>query len=184
MVTIFNKITYEWNSTETPENFDSNWVIDPQFTDYERAMSIGPKYWTYDDNVITPMTDDEIISNPTFKAEVQVIVWKGIQAERDRRKANGVKVGSNWFHSDDTSRIQQIGLVMFGANMPAGILWKTLTGSFVQMSPTLAMQIFMAVAASDIAIFTVAEQHRGAMMASQNPKEYDYSSGWPVTYGE
>jgi hypothetical protein len=121
---------------------------------------------------------------PSQLLETRARVWKEIQAERDRRKSNGVKVGDNWFHTDDASRIQQIGLVMFGVNLPPGILWKTLSGNFVPMTPTLAMQIFMGVAASDIAIFAVAEQHKGAMLASQNPREYNYLSGWPLTFGE
>lgn len=110
--------------------------------------------------------------------------WAEIKTERDRRKFNGVKVAGAWYHSDDTSRIQQIGLVMMGASMPPGIMWKTMTDNFVQMTPTLAMQIFQSVAAQDMAIFARAEQHRAAMMASPNPSTYDYSTGWPVTFGE
>lgn len=110
--------------------------------------------------------------------------WLKIQAERDRRKSGGVLVGANWFHSDDTSRIQQLGLVMFGANIPANIMWKTLSGSFVLMTPTLAQQIFGAVAASDMTIFTVAETHKSAMMASSTPETYNYLTGWPLSYGE
>lgn len=106
------------------------------------------------------------------------------QAERDRRRAAGVKVGSNWFHSDDASRIQQLALVMFGANMPAGIMWKTMSGSFVPMSPTLAGQIFQAAAGSDMTLFAIAEQKKAAINASANPQTYDYLSGWPLVYGE
>lgn len=108
--------------------------------------------------------------------------WKSIQEIRDIKKAGGVKVGVNWFHSDESSRIQQLGLVMFGANLPAGIMWKTLGGTFVQMTPTLAQQIFMAVALSDQRIFAVAEQKKIAMIAMENPQDYDQESGWPVVY--
>ena len=111
----------------------------------------------------------------------RVNVWQAIKAERDARKANGVKVGDHWLHSDDSSRIQQIALVIFGANLPP-IQWKCLGGEFVAMTPTLALQIFQASAASDVAIFTVAEQHKAAMMASENPVAYDFSGGWPPTY--
>lgn len=114
--------------------------------------------------------------------KIRLRKWRAIQAERDRRKANGVKIGDNWFHSDDSSRIQQIALVIFGENLPANIMWKTLNGTFVEMTPTLAIQIFQASAAQDIAIFTVAEQHKAAMMVSENPAEYDFSAGWPETY--
>lgn len=114
-------------------------------------------------------------------------MWRHIQAEREKRKYGGVEVNGYWFHSDDSSRIQQLGLVMMGASLPTGIMWKTMNNSFVQMTPTLAGQIFQAVAAKDIAIFTVAEQHRAAMNASADPITYDYMNGnpaWPLMYGE
>jgi hypothetical protein len=110
--------------------------------------------------------------------------WDEIKAERDRRKFNGVKVAGNWFHSDDSSRIQQIGLMLMGAGMPAGIMWKTMTDTFVQMTPALAVGIFQATGAQDMAIFAKAEYHRAMMNASPNPSTYDYSAGWPLTFGE
>jgi hypothetical protein len=112
----------------------------------------------------------------------RVNVWSAIKAERDARQANGVKVGANWFHSDPSSRIQQLALVIFAANLPGNIMWKCLDGAFVLMTPTLAVQIFQASAASDIAIFTVAETHKAQMNASSNPVNYDFSTGWPPTY--
>ncbi len=118
-------------------------------------------------------------------AYVKSQMWELIKIERDRRKSNmGYKVGSNWFHSDDFSRIQQIGLVMMGAGIPAGLQWKTMSGSFVTMTQTLAAQIFQAAAASDINLFTVAEQKNAAMLVSADPSAYDYLSGWPLGYGE
>lgn len=111
-------------------------------------------------------------------------MWQFIKAERDRRKAGGVKVGAKWFHSDDGSRIQQMGLVMMGASIPANLQWKTMDGSFITMTQALASQVFQAVAASDQAIFTAAETHRATMEASADPASYDYSGGWPKIYGE
>ena len=111
-------------------------------------------------------------------------VWDGIKAERDRRKAGGIKVGAKWFHSDDGSRIQQMGLVMMGASIPAGLQWKTMDGSFITMTQALAGNVFAAAAASDQAVFAAAETHRVAMEASADPASYDYSGGWPKIYGE
>lgn len=121
-------------------------------------------------------------------ADRKAQAWERIQAERDRRKTLGVQVGENWFHSDDSSRIQQLGLVMLGANVPAGLQWKTLTHAaepvFVTMTQALAGEIFQATAASDVAIFTAAEAHRVAMEASENPESYDFSAGWPASIGD
>lgn len=181
----FNKVTWIWETTDTPENLTpaENWIIDPIYSpDEETCKAVGPNYWIYSGNIISPKTNEEIeiLELNDIKAEM----WKKIQTERDRRKVSGVKVGENWYHSDDTSRIQQLGLVMFGENMPTGIMWKTLSGSFVEMTPTLALQIFSAVASSDMAIFSKAEYHKANMYASSDPASYDYLTGWPLSYGE
>jgi hypothetical protein len=110
-------------------------------------------------------------------------MWEAIKAERDRRtQAGGYQVGGFWYHSDTFSRTQQMGLVMLGASMPAGVMWKTMSGEMVEMTPTLAQQVFAAAAASDIAIFSVAEAHRAAMLASAEPSMYDFSGGWPAVF--
>lgn len=119
-------------------------------------------------------------------AGAQDTVWQAIKAIRDFRKLNGgykVVVGGvdKWFESDPDSRTQQIGLVLAGAQVN-GIEWKTFDNSFVTMSQTLAGQIFSAALASDTAIFAVAETHRLAMLASQNPLTYDYTTSWPTVW--
>ena len=119
-----------------------------------------------------------------FLDEARQQAWECIKTERDRRKYAGVKVGEHWFHSDDPSRIQQMALSMMGVGMPAGVMWKTMSGAFVAMTPALAGRIFAAVAAGDQAIFAVAEQHRLAMEASDDQAGYDYSVGWPLAFGE
>ncbi len=118
------------------------------------------------------------------REEVVDKAWLAIKAERDRRKAGGVQVGEKWFHSDDSSRIQQLGLVMMGATMPEDIMWKTMDGSFIEMTPTLAQAIFSAAANLDFELFTIAETHRVAMEASEAPSDYDFSGGWPLAFEE
>ena len=120
-------------------------------------------------------------------AKIEIIklnAWENLKAYRDMRKAGGVKVGDYWFHSDDASRIQQIALTMLGSNMPANLQWKTMTGAFVTMTPTLASQIFQTSIQSDTTIFGIAENHRQAMLSSSDPENYDFSGGWPITYAE
>lgn len=113
----------------------------------------------------------------------QESAWERIKTERDRRtQLAGYQVNGHWFHSDTFSRTQQIGLVIMGPNMPPGVQWKTMTGEMVTMTPALAGQIFAAAAASDIAIYTAAEAHRAAMLASADPDTYNFSGGWPPTF--
>jgi hypothetical protein len=119
--------------------------------------------------------------------QIKASQWQAIKAERDRRKVLGVKVGAHWFHSDAESRIQQLGLVIMGASVPA-VQWKTLTLSgppvFVTMTQAIAGGIFQGTAESDAAIFAAAETHRVAMESSDTPESYDITSGWPVSIGD
>lgn len=101
-----------------------------------------------------------------------------IRNERDRRiHTSGYKVGANWFHSDQTSRIQQIGLVMMGASIPAGLQWKTMGGAKVTMTPTLAQQVFAAAAVQDATHHAVSDAAIAAAAATPN---FDLRSiAWP-----
>lgn len=110
-------------------------------------------------------------------------VWERVKQERQRRRQSGVTAAGHWFHSDDTSRIQQLGLVMMGANIPAGLMWRTMDNGEVEMTQTLAMQIFQATAASDAAHFQVAKDIRAVIDASDNPESVDITAGWPASYG-
>ena len=110
-------------------------------------------------------------------------MWERIKDERDYRTQNGgSRVGNNWFHSDQASRTQQIALVILGAGIPPGIMWKTMSGIFLPMTPTLAQQIFGAVVMLDQLVFRAAEIHRARMSASSTPWSYDFSTGWPLTF--
>jgi hypothetical protein len=144
----------------------------------ETAPAGGVQRWE-----VYPLPAEEVQAN----AEAALAhAWNRIKAERDRRKYLGVKVGAHWFHSDDTSRIQQLALAMMGTAIPAGLQWKTLIKTdqpvFVDMTSALAQEIFQATVASDQAIFAAAEAHRLAMEASDTPESYDISAGWPVSF--
>lgn len=131
-----------------------------------------------------PLPTKEEMDNVALTS-AQADAWLRIQDERDVRKAGGIKIGDDWFHSDDTSRIQQIALVMIGQNMPPGIMWKTMTGEFVQMTPTLALSIFQGIIGQDTKIFANAENLRQAMLAStDDPHDFNVNTGWPQSYAD
>jgi len=76
-----------------------------------------------------------------------------------------------------------MGLVMMGAGIPGGLQWKTMDGSFVTMTQTLAGQVFAAAAASDAALFSHAEQIKAVMEA--DPVNFSlFQHTWPVIFGE
>lgn len=120
------------------------------------------------------------------REEIESMVWEQIKNSRDTRKSGGFKVEVStgvfkWFHSDPDSRIQQIGLTVAGASLPP-VQWKTMDGTFVTMTPTIAGKIFQQAFTLDSALFANAETHRAAMTASADPSSYDYSTGWPEHY--
>ncbi|WP_168921890.1 DUF4376 domain-containing protein [Polaromonas vacuolata] len=127
---------------------------------------------------------------PTPEVQLQnqkAAQWLAIKAKRDSLSDNGgykvvVDDVDKWFHSDAKSKTQQLGLVMAGAGIPS-VPWKTMDGSFVTMSQALAGQVFQAAMGQDQALFSAAEQHNTAMLAAADPAAYDFSTGWPATFG-
>lgn len=116
-----------------------------------------------------------LICTPKSPEQLATLRWQKIKQLRDEKIANGgCKVGENWFHSDTHSKVQQIGLVLAGANLPDGIGWKTMSGDMVPMTPTLASQLYLAQMAQEQAIFAVAE--------AKKSDQSDLNVGWPETY--
>jgi len=111
-----------------------------------------------------------------------------IKAERDRRMAGGYKVEIEpgvykWYHSDQTSRTQHLGLIIAGAAVPP-VPWKTMDGTKVPMSQTIAQKVFQAAMVLDDALYTKAEEHMAAMEASSDPLSYNFLTGWPEHFHE
>lgn len=112
-------------------------------------------------------------------------IWERIKEIRDRKtQEGGYTTNSKWFHSDTFSRTQQIGLVMMGANIPANLQWKTMDGTFITMTPTLAGEVFAAAAAQDTALFTHAETLKYQVDNAADPATVDITAGWPTVYTE
>lgn len=110
--------------------------------------------------------------------------WELIKLERRlRSQEGGYKVGDHWYHSDQPSKLQQIGLVMLGANIPANLMWKTMSGDFAPMTQTLAQQIFVAGSNMESQIFQIAEQKRQQTLTA-DLSTFDFFSGWPQAYWE
>ncbi len=135
----------------------------------------------------TLLTDDQWNNRPgkadtSSLEEKRLLVWEKIKAKRDKTELSGVKINvsgvDKWIHSTTASRIQHLGLNMLGANIPNGLQWKTMDGSFVTMTQELASQIFQAITLLDISVFANAEAHKAALYESNDPYNYDFSTGW------
>lgn len=130
-------------------------------------------------------------------AAIKLERWNSIKAKRDALKAGGFKVGTLWFHSDADSRIQHLGLKDKARDLIAAggamvdnltilgqpVRWKTMDGSFANVTAQLAFDIVAAVGDLDARLFAVAETHRAAMEAAADPAAYDFSASWPETFG-
>lgn len=111
--------------------------------------------------------------------------WELLKLERQlRSQEGGYQVGDKWYHSDSQSKIQQMGLVLLGTNIPAGLMWKTMDGSYVEMTPQLAQGIFGTAAQKDTQIFSTAEIKRSQITPETNLETFDYFGGWPTAFWE
>lgn len=119
----------------------------------------------------------------TRKSDEQIAAtrWAKLKAIRDDIWHNGgcnvvVDGVPKWFHSDDHSKLQQLSLVIAGANLPNDLQWKTMDGTYVTMTPSLALQVYQAQMAAEATVFAIAE----AKKLDDSPVD----EGWPETYEE
>ena len=177
------KCHWLFTATELPEwNEKDIMVVDVT----AQAVSVGD---LYDGTKFTA-----VVLDPTV---IKTARLDAIKVDRDRRKAGGFKVGMQWFHSDADSRIQHLGLKDKARDMLAAggamtdnltilgqpVKWKTMDGSFATITAQLAFDIVAAAGDLDARLFAVAETHRAAMEAAADPAAYDFSGGWPETFG-
>lgn len=116
-------------------------------------------------------------------------MWMAIKTERDRRQMeSGVQVDGHWFLGTDRATGEYNSLINASKGMPNDTVlragWRTMDGSQVDMTPSLASQILIAGIAQRCAIDDAAQAHKAAMEASPDPSAYDFSAGWPAIYGE
>jgi hypothetical protein len=158
-------------------------IADPGPPEYDSALQELSSAIECVDNgyaivyTVRDFTEDELAG---MLEAIRSQKWAGIMTERDNRMlGGGYAVSGKRFHSDPNSRTQQLALVILGYQIPQGLQWKTMDGSFVDMTPVLAQQILAAAAASDFAIFVAGETHKAALYANPDPASYDIMTGWP-----
>ncbi|MFU2059815.1 DUF4376 domain-containing protein [Avibacterium volantium] len=132
--------------------------------------------WNGDEWVIDEAKQAELL------ASQQAQVWEQIKQKRYQNCRSGVYVKSvdKWFHSDDASR-QQYTFMRTLPDFPV-TRWKTMDNSFVEITKALLNELSLALFAHEQADFANAERHRAAMLAAENPLDYDYSTGWQEVY--
>lgn len=149
-----------------------------------------PCYTWHAQEIQEALDSGMVIEDFMTLSELQQVYISKISAERDRRYEEGgyyVQLVDKWFHSTQFSRGQQLGLVQLGSNLPEGVQWKTMDGTYVTMTLQLAQAILVSASLSDMNIFSTAEQKKLDILAITDMdtlKDYDYLANWPKIYGE
>lgn len=132
-------------------------------------------------NNITKVWDMDPELQDAKKETIQEKVWTAIKKKRDSQVMSGVFIPSvsKVFQTDPTSAITyaQIGS-MISLNIYEIVNWKVLDNTLVSMTEELFKELQTTLARSTQLTYTIAEQHKAAMLLSDNPEEYDYSTGW------
>ena len=118
-----------------------------------------------------------------LKAKTQEQIWELIKQKRHDNTRGGtfIKSVGKWFHTDDSSRTQYLALQLL-PQLPSDLAWKCMDNQFVPMTKELLTEIAMTILAEEQADFANAEKHRMLMLQSDDPLNYDYSTGWSATY--
>ena len=114
----------------------------------------------------------------TKKSDEQIaaVWWEKVKQQRDELIENGGCLHQGkWFHSDVRSKQQQIALKDLGQDIPVGLKWKTMDGTFIDMTPAIAASLFVAQIQREMGIFQIAETVKATPFATIN---------WPERYVE
>lgn len=133
----------------------------------------------WDDELEQWVVDHEL--QATKKLRDQELAWEGIKAERFQQTTGGVLVKSvnKVFHTDETSAIQYSSVAgMIALDNYEPIMWKVMDNTWVSLTSGLFRELQVSIRANTQQTYMIAEQHKAAMLESENPLEYDYQSGW------
>ena len=156
----------------TKGHYEQQWEVVSKFTEY-----------TDEQGVVHTVEEQEQIAIAQDLSTRRENILNAIKDARDSKiQQGGYEVEGKWYHSDTISRSQQTGLYLMGKGVPAGLMWKTMDGSFVAMTPMLAQKIFFAAAGQDSVLFQYAESLRQQINKSTNPEQVDIESNWPTTF--
>lgn len=192
---IFNNTIVELLSTDSDiakmYHFDMGWL---DITDIVPAPQPG---WLTSDGGQT-FYPPALPSNIQIKEQLLSL----ITSERFNRWRSGFPVlvdgTTKWFHSDEFSLVQHLGLkdkardllAAGGAlsdNLTIGglpVVWSTMDGTQVTITAQVAFDLVEAAGFQQAAIFAAAETHRAGALASATPETYDYLQDWPLVFGE
>lgn len=116
-------------------------------------------------------------------AKTRSEMWEKIKDKRSLQAFTGVRIEDSWFHTDEES-LRNYQLCWIRSELPEfnPPYWKTMSGSFISMTKDLLEKIIAKAYDKGQHDFKVAEMHRQALWKSNDPLNYDFSTGWSETY--
>lgn len=180
---------------DLPENSNFTLTPPPDYirrwawvgTEWVEVLPINDPTTPYSDITVWDPAVGAWVIDPELDAYAMVVeraqAWEAIKAERLRQVSAGVYIPSidKCLHTDELSAIKyaQIGYTI-SAGLFAPLLWKTVSGDFVQMTEALYNELMVHMIANTQANYARAEYHKLMMEASPDPLAYDFSQGWTV----
>lgn len=139
----------------------------------------------YGDEYIWDNIQNQWVVSPELDAykylENQDKVWELIKERRLQAVTSGVYVESvdKWFHTDEvsvTSYSTIAGMIALDNYEP--VQWKVMDNTWILLTVPIFKELQTAMSTKTNTNYAIAEQHKSNMMKSDNPLEYDFSTGW------
>lgn len=126
-----------------------------------------------------PIVDEHITAADI--EELQTTAWERIKERRFQAITSGVYIESvdKWFHTDEvsvTSYSTIAGMVALDNYEP--VQWKVMDNTWILLTIPIFKELQTSISQKTNTNYAIAEQHKSDMMKSDNPREYDFSTGW------
>lgn len=140
-------------------------------------------YWSDETNqwVFSQELKDERIERERWE------MWQRIKTRMQQAQWGGVYIEEvdKWFHTDlDAQRNYFTQKMVIDYPEVPPTMWKTMDQTYVLMTPELFRKVVIAVYNKGISEFKNSEYHVQMMMMAEEPADYDFSSGWSLSYAE
>jgi hypothetical protein len=152
------------------------------------------------DKLVILAPPDESIQDQIL-LNTKLLMWERIKEYRTIKSLNsGVFCNGKWFNTDVISRTQyeryytkaMALLATDNTATDATVLstsigptyWKTMDNSFIPMTIGLIKLLMPAIENREAEVFYQAEVHRTLLWNSTDPANYDFSTGWPISFGD
>lgn len=113
--------------------------------------------------------------------EQQEQAWQQIKQRRYEAITSGVYLNSidKWFHTDEISATTYSTIAgMIALDNYEPMQWKTMDNEWILLTIPLFKELQTAMSLKTNENYAVAENHKAAMLLSDEPLEYDYSTNW------